>query len=60
MDLMLREQYILFQSPIADALNWDESKIVGIERWLQKVLHLTKNILSLEKDLAISKDYKDP
>ncbi|EWG89794.1 Nam2p, partial [Saccharomyces cerevisiae P301] len=52
--------HILFQSPIADALNWDESKIVGIERWLQKVLHLTKNILSLEKDLAISKDYKTP
>ena len=52
--------HILFQSPIADALNWDESKIVGIERWLQKVLHLTKNILSLEKYLAISKDYKTP
>lgn len=52
--------HILFQSPIADALNWDESKIVGIERWLQKVLYLTKNILGLEKNLAIRKDYKTP
>ncbi|CAI1629444.1 hypothetical protein SEUBUCD646_0L04220 [Saccharomyces eubayanus] len=52
--------HILFQSPVADALNWDESKIVGIERWLQKVLALTKNILNLKENLTISKEYKTP
>ncbi|CAI4046974.1 leucine--tRNA ligase NAM2 SKDI_12G4080 [Saccharomyces kudriavzevii IFO 1802] len=52
--------HILFQSPISDALNWDESKIVGIERWLQKILLLTKNILKLDENLAISECFKTP
>ncbi|KAH3662011.1 hypothetical protein OGAPHI_006192 [Ogataea philodendri] len=30
--------HILFQAPIEDVLNWEESKIVGVERWLNKVL----------------------
>ncbi|KAL6947058.1 hypothetical protein ACO0QE_001918 [Hanseniaspora vineae] len=32
--------HMLFQAPISDVLNWDESKIVGVERWLQKLLKL--------------------
>ncbi|QLL33245.1 hypothetical protein HG536_0E01560 [Torulaspora globosa] len=36
--------HILFQAPIEDVLNWEESKIVGIERWLVKLLSLTSTI----------------
>ncbi|VEU22978.1 DEKNAAC104101 [Brettanomyces naardenensis] len=36
--------HILFQAPISDVLNWDESKIVGIERWLRKVIGLADSL----------------
>ncbi|ONH66040.1 Leucine--tRNA ligase, mitochondrial [Cyberlindnera fabianii] len=36
--------HILFQAPIADILDWDESKIVGIERWLRRMIDLAKPI----------------
>ncbi|KAH0522234.1 hypothetical protein TsFJ059_006117 [Trichoderma semiorbis] len=29
--------HMLFQAPVADVLNWDESKISGVTRWLQKL-----------------------
>ncbi|EGX50037.1 hypothetical protein AOL_s00076g388 [Orbilia oligospora ATCC 24927] len=29
--------HILFQAPVADILDWDEAKIVGMQRWLAKV-----------------------
>lgn len=29
--------HILFQAPIQDTLEWDENKIVGIQRWLSRV-----------------------
>lgn len=29
--------HILFQAPVEDVLNWDESKITGVKRWLSKV-----------------------
>ncbi|KAL7797522.1 hypothetical protein V8C37DRAFT_369764 [Trichoderma ceciliae] len=29
--------HMLFQAPVADVLNWDESKIAGVTRWLQKL-----------------------
>ncbi|ODQ63954.1 YLR382Cp-like protein [Nadsonia fulvescens var. elongata DSM 6958] len=32
--------HIIFQAPVSDVLSWDESKIVGIERWLAKVIAL--------------------
>lgn len=38
--------HILFQSPISDALRWDEEKIVGIERWLDKILQLCMSFAS--------------
>lgn len=41
--------HILFQAPIEDVLNWEESKIVGIERWLLKVLSLTSTIANRGK-----------
>lgn len=37
--------HILFQAPLADVLNWDESKIVGIERWLARVGALTDRVI---------------
>lgn len=36
--------HILFQAPVWDALNWDEGKIVGIERWLGRIDGVTKDI----------------
>lgn len=36
--------HILFQAPINDILDWDESKIIGVERWLKKVLKLAADI----------------
>ena len=29
--------HMLFQAPVADVLNWDEEKIAGVTRWLQKL-----------------------
>jgi leucyl-tRNA synthetase len=36
--------HMLFQAPISDVLVWDESKIVGIERWLHRLLQLSKQV----------------
>lgn len=49
--------HILFQAPIEDVLLWDESKIVGIERWLFKILALASTI-STRGDFKA--DYKTP
>lgn len=29
--------HMLFQAPVGDVLNWDESKITGVTRWLQRL-----------------------
>ncbi|KAF3922754.1 hypothetical protein ABW21_db0208681 [Orbilia brochopaga] len=34
--------HILFQAPVADVLDWDEEKIVGMTRWLSKVRALAR------------------
>ena len=49
--------HILFQSPITDALAWDEVKIIGIERWLIRVIRHTM-VLSKEQKYAF--DYTTP
>ncbi|QLG71583.1 hypothetical protein HG535_0B06280 [Zygotorulaspora mrakii] len=36
--------HILFQAPIEDVLNWDENKIIGVERWLLKTMTLASSI----------------
>lgn len=41
--------HILFQAPVNDVLSWDETKIVGVERWLYKNLSLTKKITALKQ-----------
>ncbi|KAF2855053.1 leucyl-tRNA synthetase [Plenodomus tracheiphilus IPT5] len=33
--------HMLFQAPVSDVLEWDETKITGVERWLQRVIRLS-------------------
>ena len=33
--------HMLFQAPVGDVLDWDPAKIVGSQRWLQRVLRLS-------------------
>ncbi|KAF3920352.1 hypothetical protein ABW20_dc0101578 [Dactylellina cionopaga] len=35
--------HVLFQAPVADVLDWDEKKIVGMQRWLAKVQTVARN-----------------
>lgn len=42
--------HILFQAPINDILDWDEAKIIGVERWLKKVLKLAAELPSKNGD----------
>ncbi|KAG0682359.1 Leucyl-tRNA synthetase, mitochondrial [Pichia californica] len=42
--------HILFQAPMNDVLDWDEAKIVGIERFLKKVLKLSVDLADGCKD----------
>lgn len=49
--------HILFQAPIEDVLLWDESKIVGIERWLFKILGLSSTI---SNEGTFDPSYKTP
>ncbi|TID18628.1 hypothetical protein CANINC_003878 [Pichia inconspicua] len=48
--------HILFQAPINDVLDWEESKIVGIERWLKKVLKLSAEICVKSSNRIIAVD----
>lgn len=43
--------HILFQAPINDILDWDEAKIIGIERWLKKVLKLSVDLADKSVDV---------
>ncbi|GMM34086.1 leucine--tRNA ligase [Saccharomycopsis crataegensis] len=38
--------HMLFQAPIDLVLYWDENKIVGVQRWLKKLLNMNKLLLS--------------
>ncbi|KAG9246332.1 leucyl-tRNA synthetase [Calycina marina] len=35
--------HILFQAPVGDVLEWDESKISGVTRWLRKIYKLIQH-----------------
>ncbi|CCK69030.1 leucine--tRNA ligase NAM2 KNAG_0B06000 [Huiozyma naganishii CBS 8797] len=50
--------HILFQSPIDDVLKWDETKIVGIERWTQRIFRAVNTIS--EYDTKFYPDYTTP
>ncbi|KAK6344247.1 Leucyl-tRNA synthetase, mitochondrial [Orbilia brochopaga] len=43
--------HILFQAPVSDVLDWDETKIVGMTRWLNKVRMLSRTA-------AVEADYE--
>ncbi|GCE98742.1 leucyl-tRNA synthetase, mitochondrial [Zygosaccharomyces mellis] len=54
--------HILFQAPVGDILNWDETKIVGIERWIQKILNITTTLVSkgkYDENLKMPSDLTD-
>lgn len=36
--------HVLFQAPINDVLNWNEERIIGVERWLKKVLKFSADL----------------
>lgn len=38
--------HMLFQAPISDALNWNEDQILGVERWLRRVISLHESIVN--------------
>ncbi|PQE12123.1 hypothetical protein CJF31_00000281 [Rutstroemia sp. NJR-2017a BVV2] len=42
--------HIIFQAPVADVLEWDEAKILGITRWLNRVYDLIQLGLDTEAD----------
>ncbi|KAK7403225.1 coenzyme A transporter [Neonectria punicea] len=53
--------HMLFQAPVGDVLNWDEAKISGVTRWLQR-LHDQITVLVKETDTGTAettsaKDY---
>ncbi|CCD27109.1 leucine--tRNA ligase NAM2 NDAI_0J02170 [Naumovozyma dairenensis CBS 421] len=55
--------HIMFQSPVEDALVWDESKIIGIERWLIRVLRYTIILAQKQKfdpNFVTPEDMTDP
>ncbi|ODV83284.1 hypothetical protein CANARDRAFT_9689 [[Candida] arabinofermentans NRRL YB-2248] len=45
--------HILFQAPINEILDWDEKKIVGVERWLRKVLNIASTLSTRPKVTTI-------
>ncbi|GME79862.1 unnamed protein product [Ambrosiozyma monospora] len=47
--------HILFQAPIPDVLNWDEHKIVGVERWLRKVINIGESLSTRIENVDLSK-----
>ncbi|KAF4336185.1 leucyl-tRNA synthetase mitochondrial [Fusarium beomiforme] len=42
--------HMLFQAPVGDVLNWDEAKISGVTRWLQRVHDQIKAIAAEHAD----------
>lgn len=36
--------HILFQAPVTEVLEWDEEKIVGIQRWFGRIWRLTQDV----------------
>ena len=40
--------HILFAAPVSEVLQWDEEKIVGIQRWFQRLSRLLSQVSSLE------------
>ncbi|KAL1622991.1 hypothetical protein SLS56_008468 [Neofusicoccum ribis] len=39
--------HMLFQAPVTEVLEWDETKIAGIQRWLQRVWRVTQRTIEI-------------
>ncbi|SCU77913.1 LAMI_0A02762g1_1 [Lachancea mirantina] len=48
--------HILFQAPVFDVLKWDDEKIVGVKRWLTKMISLTNKLFT--SDLKFFRGFK--
>jgi leucyl-tRNA synthetase len=44
--------HMLFQAPVSDVLEWDQKKIAGPLRWLQRILRLSSASWIPDKDLT--------
>lgn len=44
--------HILFQAPVSEVLEWDEERIVGIQRWFGRVWRLTQEIQTSLEPIA--------
>lgn len=40
--------HMLFQAPVSEVLNWDETKISGITRWLRRLYHYVESLPEVE------------
>jgi leucyl-tRNA synthetase len=49
--------HMLFQAPVADVLNWDESKITGVTRWLQKLHDQVVALAKSPEEALSAKEY---
>ncbi|KAK2603703.1 coenzyme A transporter [Conoideocrella luteorostrata] len=47
--------HMLFQAPVGDVLNWDESKISGVTRWLQRLYDQVVAISASANELGDAK-----
>ena len=46
--------HILFQAPVTDVLEWDEEKIVGIQRWLNRIWRLTREVKRQLREMSLA------
>ncbi|KAF2128817.1 leucyl-tRNA synthetase [Dothidotthia symphoricarpi CBS 119687] len=44
--------HMLFQAPVSEVLEWDEKKITGVQRWLQRVIRLSSAFWWPDQELA--------
>lgn len=44
--------HMLFQAPVSEVLNWDETKVSGVTRWLGRVYHHVESVAGAEGDAA--------
>lgn len=49
--------HMLFQAPVADVLNWDEGKIAGVTRWLQKLHDQVEALAKSPEESLPAKEY---
>ncbi|KAF2710686.1 leucyl-tRNA synthetase, partial [Pleomassaria siparia CBS 279.74] len=51
--------HMLFQAPVSDVLEWDETSITGVQRWLTRVLEIS-NAEFMYKGNQLLKAFKPP